>query len=138
MPKMGDEKIQNAASSLVTALAALKTAEAAIDAALANLRGNEGRVSTRQACAIRSTALQVLDVLTQAGEPLVLADIADGVVALRRGEDEIRKQGGTRYQEICRNAIKRLEKQKLIVRVPPTNKHELMRFARATCGKPLN
>ena len=70
--------------------------------------------------------------LAAAGEPITLIDIADAVVALRRGEDEPRARGGTRYQEMCRSALLRLIERGLVERVPPTDKRGLMRFRRMT------
>jgi hypothetical protein len=66
------------------------------------------------------------------GGRMTLADIeiAEGVVAIRRGEDEPRVGGGTRYQEMCRSALLRLIERGLVARVEPTDRRGLMRFRR--------
>jgi hypothetical protein len=121
-----------AATALVNALAALAQARREIEAAL-HCVGAEGyEPPTRQSAAVRTTGTQVLYVLSSAAEPLALPDIADGVCALRRGEDEPKARGGTRYQEMCRTALARLIERGLVVRVEPTTKRGLMRFARVS------
>lgn len=120
-----------AATALVDALAALSLAKQAVESAL-HMLGAEGYdPPTRQSAAVRTTGTQVLYALSESGEPLTLIDIADRVVALRRGEDEPRKGGGTRYQEMCRNALVRLIERGLVERVPAAEKRGMMRFRRA-------
>jgi hypothetical protein len=121
-----------AASALTDALVALRMAEQAINVALTAIGATSPKPddNTRTKAAVRTTSTQVLAVLSSAGEPLSLIDVADGVVALRRGEDVPRKRGGTRYQEMCRTAIARLVARGLVERVPPTDRTSLMRFQR--------
>jgi hypothetical protein len=124
-----------AASALVEALSALHKAEQAINEALTAIGAEAPDPVTRQAVAVRTTGTQVLSVLSAASEPLTLIDIADGVVALRRGEDTPRPRGGTRYQEMCRTALHRLILRGLVRRVEPKDKRDLMRFERVTVAK---
>jgi hypothetical protein len=119
----------SAASALVDALAALATATKAVNAALGEIQGG-APATTREAVAQRTTGTQVLAALATAGEPLTLQDVADAIVAIRRGEDEPRRGGGTRYQEMCRNALSRLIERGLVERVEPETKRGLMRFRR--------
>jgi hypothetical protein len=119
-----------AATALTEALAALVMAEQAINAALATLAVGSPETPTRRRVATRTTGTQIMSVLATAREPLALIDIADAVVALRRGEDEPRKGGGTRYQEMCRTALARLIDRGLVERVEPADKRGLMRFQR--------
>jgi hypothetical protein len=85
----------------------------------------------RQHAAVRTTSTQILRVLAEHGTPLTLVDIADGVAALRRSDDEPRKNGGTKYQEMCRSSLARMIEQGRIVRVPPPDRRGLMQFARS-------
>jgi hypothetical protein len=126
-----------AASALVEALSALHRAEQAINQALTAIGAEAPDPVTRQMVAVRTTGTQVLSVLSAASEPLTLIDIADGVVALRRGEDTPKPRGGTRYQEMCRTALQRLILRGLVRRIEPTNKRGLMKFERVaiTAGK---
>lgn len=119
-----------AASALIDALAALRKAEAAINAALAMIGTSSQVVTTRIGAAKRTTGTQILSVLANSAAPLTLIDIADGVVAIRRGEDEPRIGGGTRYQELCRSSLARLIQRGLVERVEPASRNELMRFRR--------
>jgi hypothetical protein len=121
----------DAASALTDALVALAQAERAVTTALALIGADAPAPVTRVEVAQRTTSTQVMAVLAGAGEPLTLIDIADAVVTMRRGEDVPKKRGGTRYQEMCRTALSRLTERGLVVRVPPTDKRGLMRFARA-------
>lgn len=109
----------DAVSALTDALSALATAEKAINIALSCIGADAPAPCTRQDVAARTTSDQVLSVLSSAGGPLTLIDVADGVVALRRGEDEPRKHGGTRYQEICRTALMHLIMRGLVERIDP-------------------
>lgn len=120
-----------AASALIEALAALRKAEAAVNAALGLIGTTSPAPVTRASAAVRTTGTQVMAVLGAAGEPLTLIDIADGVCAIRRGEDEPKPRGGTRYQEMCRSAILRLIERGLVERVEPTDRRGMMRFQRA-------
>jgi c-di-GMP-binding flagellar brake protein YcgR len=126
-----DAQPQSAASVLIEALAALGAAKSAVEAALAALSAGQTYIpATRYTAAVRTTATQVLAILAENGQPMTLIDIADAVVALRRDEDEPKKRGGTRYQEMCRNAIVRLIERGLVRRVEPREKREKMRFER--------
>ena len=120
----------SAASALVDAIAALNKAKAAVEAALGTLGADGYEPPTRQQAAVRTTSTQILYALGEAREPLTLVDIADAVCAMRRGEDEPRHNGGTRYQEMCRSSLLRLIERGAVRRVPPANKEGLMRFAR--------
>jgi hypothetical protein len=125
---------QVAATSLVDALAALRKAEAAVEKALALVQGQTPAADIKVGAAVRTTSVQVLAVLAQSPDPISLQDIADGVIAIRRGEDTPRLRGGTRYQEMCRNALIRLISQGVVKRVEPTSRTERMRFARVSRG----
>jgi hypothetical protein len=119
-----------AASALIEALAALRAAERAVNQALDLIGTTSPAPVTRVSAAVRTTGTQIIAVLAAAGEPLTLIDIADGVLALRRGEDQPRKRGGTVYQEMCRSSLARLIDRGLVERVPPAGRHDLMRFRR--------
>jgi hypothetical protein len=119
-------------SELVAALSDLASAQRRINAVLGALGSGSPPTPSRVSAAVRTTSTQILAVLSAAGEPLTLIDIADGVVALRRGEDEPRKGGGTRYQELARSSLARLVERNLVRRVPPAAKNELMKFERVT------
>lgn len=121
-----------AAAALIEALAALHKAEVAINTALSLIGTTSPAPVTRVSAAVRTTGTQVMAVLSAASEPLTLIDIADGVCAIRRGEDEPRARGGTRYQEMCRSSILRLIERGLVKRVEPTDKRGRMRFQRTT------
>jgi hypothetical protein len=121
-----------AASALIEALARLKQVEAAINAALDQIGTTSPPPVTRVSAAVRTTGTQIIAVLAAAAEPLTLIDIADGVLAIRRGEDEPRQRGGTRYQEMCRSSLARLIDRGLVERVDPSGRHELMRFRRTS------
>ena len=121
-----------AATAITDALVALAQAERALNTALAAIGSDAPAIVSRTQAAVRTTGTQVLAVLAAAGDPLTLIDIADGVCAMRRGEDVPRKNGGTRYQEMCRTAITRLIDRGLVERVPPDDKRGLMRFRRTT------
>jgi hypothetical protein len=123
-----------AASALIDALAALHKAEQAINDALSAIKQDAPAPVTRQMVAVRTTGTQVLSVLSASAEPLTLIDIADGVVAIRRGEDTPKPHGGTRYQEMCRTALQRLILRGLVRRVEPTDKRGLMKFERIIAG----
>lgn len=71
-----------------------------------------------------------MSVLANSAGPITLIDIADGILAIRRGEDEPKIRGGTRYQEMCRSSLVRLIERGLVERVPPKSRDELMRFRR--------
>lgn len=120
-----------AGTALIDALAALRRAQQAIELALAHVQGQTPAREVKASAAVRTTSVQVMHALAQAPDPLTLQDIADAVVAIRRGEDEPKKRGGTRYQELCRTALARLVKQGLIERVEPNSRTERMRFRRA-------
>jgi hypothetical protein len=122
----------DATSALIDALAALAKAEKAINLALAAIGLEAPKPPTRTQVAVRSSGAQILAILASAGEPITLIDIADGIVAMRRDEDEPRKRGGTRYQELARNALGRLIDRGLVERVPPPNRHGFMKFQRTT------
>jgi hypothetical protein len=124
----------NAASALTDALVALAAAERAINAALAQIGAEAPPPVTRSEVAARTTSTQVLSVLAAAVDPLTLIDVADGVVAIRRGEDEPKKGGGTRYQELCRTALARLVERGLVERVSTDNKTGRMMFRRTQIG----
>lgn len=127
---MADQQ-QAISSVLIEALAAVNQAKAQIEAALTAASAGLTHVpATRQSAAVRTTSTQVLAVLAEVGQPMTLIDIADAVVALRRDEDEPRKGGGTRYQEICRNALTRLIDRGLVRRVEPSERRGMMRFER--------
>lgn len=115
----------DAVSALTDALSALATAEKAINIALSCIGADAPAPCTRQDVAARTTSDQVLSVLSSAGGPLTLIDVADGVVALRRGEDEPRKHGGTRYQEICRTALMHLIMRGLVERIDPHDRKDV-------------
>jgi len=118
-----------AAAALSEALIALRQAELAVQSALAALAGEPQRHAPQNP-AQRTTTAQILMTLTKAAEPLTLAEIAAGVVAVRTGlEDRPRKNGGTQWQENCRKALSRLIDQGVVVRVPPPNKTGFMAFA---------
>lgn len=119
-----------AASALIDALAALRKAEAAINTALALIGTSSQAATTRVMAAKRTTGTQILSVLANSAGPLTLIDIADGILAIRRGEDEPKGRGGTRYQEMCRSSLARLIERGLVERVPPKNRDEFMRFRR--------
>jgi hypothetical protein len=118
-----------AASALSDALVALRQAERAVESALASLAGEPSKhrpIRPGQ----RTTTSQILTTLTKAGEPLTLAEIAAGVVAVRTGlQDAPRKNGGTVWQENCRKALSRLIEQGVVVRVPPADRTGFMTFA---------
>lgn len=120
-----------AASALVDALAALRRATDAVNAALAQISSGLPVPNVRQPAAQRTTGTQILAILASAGGPLTLGEIADAVVALRRGEDEPKGRGGTRYGEMCRTSLSRLIERGLVVRVEPEDKRGFVRFARA-------
>lgn len=119
-----------AATALIDALAALRRAQQSVEVAMAYVQGRMPPREVKASAAVRTTSVQVLHALAQAPEPLTLQDIADAVIAIRRGEDEPKKHGGTRYQELCRTAIGRLARQGLVERVEPTSRDERMRFRR--------
>lgn len=119
-----------AASALIDALAALRKAEVAINAALALIGTSSQAAPTRVMAAKRTTGTQILSVLANSAGPLTLIDIADGILAIRRGEDEPKGRGGTRYQEMCRSSLVRLIERGLVERVPPKSRDEFMRFRR--------
>jgi hypothetical protein len=119
-----------AATALIDAMAALRKADQALQIALAHVQGRTPPREVKASAAVRTTSVQVMHALAQAPDPLTLQDIADFVVAIRRGEDEPKSHGGTRYQELCRTAIGRLAKQGLIERGEPTSKDQRMRFRR--------
>lgn len=120
------------AAVLVEALAAISQAKAQIEAALAAASAGLTHVpATRRTAAVRTTSTQILTILAEIGQPTTLVDIADAVVALRRDEDEPRRGGGTRYQEMCRNALTRLIERGLVRRVEPTDRRGMMMFERA-------
>ena len=119
-----------AASALVDALSALRRAEAAVNAALAHMGTGLPVPAVRVSAAQHTTGTQILTVLASAGGPLTLGEIADAVVALRRGLDEPKAGGGTRYGELCRSSILRLIDRGLVRRVEPKDNKGLMRFAR--------
>jgi hypothetical protein len=123
---------QSISDALVDALSALARAEAAVQLALSMVGSDAPPVATRLGAAVRTTSTQVVSVLATASEPLELRDIADGVCAIRRGEDVPKGRGGTRYGEMCRTAISRLIERGMVVRVEPTDKNQRMRFALAT------
>lgn len=129
---MTDEDRLFAASSLVDALSAIAKAEDAIHTALACIGATSSAPPDRKSVATRTTGTQILAVLAASQDPLTLIDIADGVVSIRRGEDTPRKNGGTRYQELCRAALQRLIDRRLVERVEPVGKTDLMRFRRRT------
>ena len=112
------------ASALVEALSALHKAEQAINEALTSIGAEAPVPMTREMVAVRTTETQVLAVLAAAAEPLTMIDIADGVVALRRGEDKM-----------CRTALMRLIFRGLVRGIKPTDKRGLMRFERVTIAK---
>jgi hypothetical protein len=117
------------ATALVEALMALRKATDQINVAIAAI--DSGYVPpTRQMAAQRTTSTQIMAILAGTGEPMTLIDIADGVVALRRDEDTPKGRGGTRYQEMCRTALRRLIDRGLVGRVEPTDPRGLMRFQR--------
>ena len=120
-----------AAGALLDALAAIRRAEAAINVALGLIGTGAPAPTTRLRVAERTTGTQVRAVLAAAGAPLTLVDIADGVLAIRRGEDEPKGRGGTRYQEMCRSSLARLIAAGLVERVPPEDGRGFMRFALA-------
>jgi len=120
-----------ATAALIDALVALATARKAVEAALGQLGAEGYEPPTRQGAATRTTGTQVLYALSEAAEPLTLIDIADAVCALRHGEDEPRKGGGTRYQEMCRSSLMRLIERGLVERVEPTDRKGMMRFKRS-------
>ena len=124
-----------AASALLDALVALRQAEAAVNAALRLLGTGSPHPTDRKRITERTTSTQIRAVLAAASEPLTLIDIADGVLAIRRGEDEPKGRGGTRYQELCRSSLARLIEGRLVERVPPTDRTGFMRF-RLTGGSP--
>lgn len=119
-----------AASALIDALAALRKAELAINDALALIGTSSPAATTRVMVATRTTGTQILSVLANSACPLTLIDIADGVIAIRRGEDEPKGRGGTRYQEMCRSSLVRLIDRGLVERVPPKSRDGFMRFRR--------
>lgn len=125
-----------AAAALTDALVALRRAEQAVNEAMAYVASETPPAPPRHYAAKRTTGTQILSVLAAAGEPLTLIDIADGVVAMRRDEDEPKPQGGTRYQELCRTSIGRLIERGLVERVPPADKRGLMRFRRTAVKDP--
>lgn len=127
-----------AASALVDALAAIHKAEIAINLALVALGSSSMDPPTRVQAAQRTTGTQILSVLANSAGPLTLIDIADGVLAIRRGEDEPRARGGTRYQEMCRSSLLRLIERGLVERVEPTSKRDLMRFRRTNTRHTAN
>ena len=116
---------------LVEALAHLARAQQAVNTVLAAIGTGTAQPDTRAHAAQRTTGTQILAVMADHHGPVTLLDITDGVVALRRSEDEPRKGGGTRYQEICRTSLGRLIDRGLVERVPPADKRGLMRFRRA-------
>ena len=127
---MSDPTPPPAASALIDALAALAQARIAVEAALHHI-GVEGyQAPDRASVAQRTTSTQVMAVLAGYQEPITLIDVADGLAALRRGEDTPRPQGGTRYQEMARHALVRLIERGLVRRVEPGDKRGLMRFQR--------
>jgi hypothetical protein len=111
------------------ALAALKVAESAVNQALALIGTDEPLPTDRHRIGERTTGTQVRAVLASASAPLTLVDIADGVMAIRRGEDTPKGRGGTRYQEMCRSSIARLIDHGLVRRIPPPDGKGFMRFA---------
>lgn len=127
-----------AASALVDALASLAKAQQAVNLALAHIGAGTPPPPTRKHAAVRTTGTQIMAVLAAAAEPLTLIDIADGVVAIRRDEDEPKKRGGTRYQELCRTSLSRLIDRGLVERVPPADKKGLMRFRRKSTAEVEN
>lgn len=125
----------DAAAALTEALVALAEAERAINLALSAIGAAEPPPVTRQEVAVRTTSTQILSVLASSNLPLTLIDVADGVVAIRRGEDEPKKGGGTRYREMCRTALVRLIDRGLVERIPPPDKNGFMKFRRRLIGE---
>jgi hypothetical protein len=121
----------SAASALLDAIVALDRAKAAINTALRSIGTDEPLPTDRKRIGERTTGTQIRAVLAAASEPLTLIDIADGVLAIRRGEDEPKGRGGTRYQEMCRSSLARLIERGLVRRVPPPDKKGFVRFALA-------
>lgn len=119
------------AAQLVEALAHLAKAQSTVNAVLLAMGTKTPPPTTREHAARRTTSLQILCVMADYAEPITLIDIADGVVAIRRGEDEPKKQGGTRYQEMCRTSLSRLIERGIVERVEPETKRGMMRFRRA-------
>jgi len=122
---------QTVADALVDALAALTKAESAVTQALAALGADTHAPIASVSVAVRTTSTQVLSVLAQASGPLTLYDVADGVLAIRRGEDTPKRGGGTRYGEMCRTALARLIERGMVVRVEPAECSGRMRYALA-------
>jgi hypothetical protein len=120
------------ARALVEALAALRQAETAVNAALRLIEGEPAQVASRTGAAVRTTGVQILAVLAAHSQPLSLSEIADGVSSVRRDEDKPKRGGGTRYQELCRTSLHRLIARGLVERVEPPDKRRggLVRFAR--------
>jgi hypothetical protein len=116
--------------ALAKADAALAKAEAAVTLALSALGQEAPPPVTRLEVGARTTSTQVMTILARAGGPLTLVDIADGVVAIRRGKDTPKRRGGTRYQELCRTALTRLIDRGVVERVPPADNRGMMRFQR--------
>jgi hypothetical protein len=119
-----------AASTLVDALAALEQAKKAVSAALSLIKGEMPAPDIKVSAAVRTTGVQVLHALAGSSEPMTLQDIADAIVAIRRGEDEPKPGGGTRYQEMCRTALGRLVERGVVRRIEPSSKSDRMRFER--------
>jgi hypothetical protein len=122
--------VSPAASALTDALAALQMARQAVEAALGHIGAEGYEAPTRLGAARRTTGTQILEILSTYRDPMTLIDIADAICAMRRGEDEPRARGGTRYQEIARSSLARLIERGLVRRVEPKNNRELMRFER--------
>lgn len=129
-PQAGSMTPDEIKTALVEAMAHASKAMRLVEAALVAL-GTEGAAPpSRAGAAVRTTSTQILAVMSRTLEPMTLIDIADGVVAIRRGEDEPKRGGGTRYQELCRTSLSRLVERGLVRRVPPTVGSQRMRFQR--------
>lgn len=126
-----NSKTSATAAAMLDALRSLARVKQTIETALASLDTSAPEPMTRRGAAVRTTSTQIMAVLLAASEPLTLIDIADGVVALRQGEDEP-KGGSTRYRELCRTSLARLVNQGVVERVPPSDRAGLMRFQRMT------
>jgi hypothetical protein len=118
------------AQMIVEALASNAKARDLLNQALALCGIDPVDPPGRERVAQRTTGTQIMAVLASHDGPMSLGEIADCVAGMRRGEDEPRKQGGTRYQEMCRTSIVRLIERGMVERVEPETKRGLMRFER--------
>lgn len=119
------------ARELVSARADIANCLARIDRVLALARDGLGSVATGDyyaGVAASTTAVHVSTVLASSRSPLSIPEIADQVAALRGIPDSPRAGGGTRIQEMVRNALIRMRKRGRVEVVNPDKRGGFARY----------